>query len=440
MKISIVGTGYVGLVTGTCFSEIGHTVTCIEKDQAKLEKLKKGVATIYELGLQDMLSRNINAKRLLFSSDFESTKNCDAMFIAVGTPSTDEGNADLTAFYSVLETVHSLLKKNGIVVIKSTVPIGTSSKVMEFLKSKKRDDLVVVNNPEFLKEGAAIADFMKPDRVVVGTDNEDAKEVMKQLYAPLVRQGNPIFFMSNISAELTKYAANCFLATKISFINDMARLCDAIGADVEELRQGIGSDVRIGKHFLYPGPGYGGSCFPKDVRALLSSAKEFQLDLPIVRAAEKINEEVKHLMAKKFLKYFSSEKYENLKVAIWGLAFKANTDDVRETAAYSVVEDLVSMGVKEIRVYDPMAMENFKNYLPPKYHSCVHFISTADEAVREVDALFLLTEWTEFRNPDLSAMGKSMKRKIIFDGRNMLNSKEVLKAGFEYLAHGKKIN
>jgi UDPglucose 6-dehydrogenase len=439
MKISVVGTGYVGLVTGTCFAELGHQVTCIEKDMQKLAKLGKGQATIYELGLQDMLTKNINSKRLFFSDQYDSVKSCDAMFVAVGTPSGADGQADLKYLYAVLDSSAALLPKAGVVVIKSTVPIGTAAKVKSYLAAKNRSDLVVVNNPEFLKEGAAINDFMKPDRVVIGTNNEAAKELMQQLYAPLVRQGNPIFFMSNISAELTKYAANAFLATKISFINDMARLCDVIGADVEELRQGIGSDVRIGKHFLYPGPGYGGSCFPKDVRALLSSAKEYNLELPIIKAAEKVNDEIKHVMSKKFKAYFPASDITGLKVAIWGLAFKANTDDVRETAALSVVEDLIEMGVTSIRVYDPMAMENFKSLLSPEQLKCIEFVSSGQDCLRDVDALFVLTEWTEFRNPDFKLMADVMRKKVIFDGRNLLVHKDALNAGFEYFAHGKRI-
>tara|TARA_Y100000780_G_scaffold232562_1_gene266418 strand:+ start:135306 stop:136625 length:1320 start_codon:yes stop_codon:yes gene_type:complete len=439
MKVSVIGTGYVGLVSGTCFAEIGHHVTCIDIDENKVAMLQNAQSPIYEPGLNDLLDRNIKADRLHFSTGYESCLEADITFLAVGTPSGDDGNADLTYLESAAKSVATHLKDEGVVVIKSTVPVGTGKKIKDLISSHTDKKFYVVNNPEFLKEGSAIEDFMRPDRVIIGSDNDFAVKQMDELYAPLVRQGNPIYHMSNLSAEMTKYAANCFLATKISFINEVANLCDIVGADIEEVRKGISSDVRIGKHFLYPGPGYGGSCFPKDVKALIYTAKENDTLLNIVQAAEDVNDLQKIKMYQKMKKHFEGN-LEGKVFAFWGAAFKANTDDVRETAAIYMAEALIKEGAK-IRFYDPVASENYlkamKKY--PETEGKIESVSDMYEVMKDCDGLVTMTEWREFRNPDYKKVKELLKSPVVFDARNLFDTERTLEAGLKYYAIGKKI-
>ncbi len=439
MKVSVIGTGYVGLVSGTCFAEIGHHVTCIDIDKNKVAMLDNAESPIYEPGLNDLLKRNIKAKRLSFSTGYDSCKDADVTFLAVGTPSGDDGNADLTYLESAAKSVAENLKENSVIVIKSTVPVGTGKRIKELVGTITNKKFYMVNNPEFLKEGSAIEDFMRPDRVIIGSDNEFAMKQMDELYAPLVRQGNPIYHMSNLSAEMTKYAANCFLATKISFINEVANLCDVVGADIEEVRKGISSDIRIGKHFLYPGPGYGGSCFPKDVKALIYTAKENQTDLNIVQAAENVNDAQKVKMYEKMKKHFNGD-LSGKTFAFWGVAFKANTDDVRETAAIYMAEALVKDGAK-VRFYDPVAADNYlkamKSY--PETEGRIEAVSDMYEVMKDCDGLVTMTEWREFRNPEYSQIKSLLKTPVVFDARNLFDTGRTQEAGLAYYAIGKKI-
>jgi UDPglucose 6-dehydrogenase len=435
MKISVVGTGYVGLVSGTCFAELNHEVTCIDIDEKKIQTLKEGGCPIFEPGLTDLMKRNIQAERLQFSTNYDSVKDSQVVFLAVGTPSSDDGQANLKYLYAAAESAINEINDEAIIVIKSTVPVGTSEELKKFLKGKTNKKFYVVNNPEFLKEGAAIDDFMRPDRVVIGSDSDVAFKVMDDVYAPLVRQGNPLYKMSNVSAEMTKYAANCFLATKISFINEIARLCDRTGADINEVRDGIKSDERIGHHFLYPGPGYGGSCFPKDVKALLHTARTHDSPLELVEAAEKVNESQKKYIFDKIQNHFGDLKGKT--IAFWGAAFKANTDDIRETAAIALTKYLTEAGAS-VRFYDPEAADNFKAYMegmnlfPEKSDDKYDCLSGAD-------ALVVVTEWREFTNPDYDKVKSLLVEPTIFDARNLFRTEEVLEKGFTYFAVGKKI-
>lgn len=439
MKVSVVGTGYVGLVSGTCFAEMGHHVVCIDLDHHKINKLQEGKSPIYEPGLDELLKRNIKSKRLKFSTGFESVKDADTIFLAVGTPSDHEGRANLEYLKKAAISVALELKENAIVVIKSTVPVGTCEMISKLVSEHTSKKYYLVNNPEFLKEGSAIEDFMRPDRVVIGCKEEFASRVMQDLYAPLVRQGNPIYIMSNISAEFTKYAANCFLATKISFINEMSRLCELTGADIEEVRRGITSDARIGKHFLYAGPGYGGSCFPKDVKALMSTSKDLGMDLSIVRAAEEVNNEQKILMAKKIKKHFSG-KLQGRKFSFWGVAFKPNTDDVREAPAISMAEFLCSEGA-EVHFYDPVANENFYNVMEanPKTKGKTKAFDDKYDSLSGCDGVVLMTEWKEFRFPEFDEIKKRLNFPNIFDARNIYNPAHCLDDGLNYYGIGKLI-
>ncbi len=436
MKIAVIGTGYVGLVSGTCFAELGHDVACIDIDQNKIDILNEGKCPIYEPGLTELLKRNKNSGRLNFTTSYDVVEDSPVIFLAVGTPSSDDGTANLSYLYQAAESLIAKVKDKAIIVIKSTVPVGTSAKLKNFLEQKTSKSFFVVNNPEFLKEGAAVDDFMKPDRVVIGSDSEYAFKLMDEVYSPLVRQGNPLLKMSNLSAEVTKYAANCFLATKISFINEVARLCDKTGADIEEVRNGIKSDVRIGSHFLYPGPGYGGSCFPKDVKALIKTAQEYGTELEIVKAAEKVNEEQKEYIFRKISNYYQG----NLKgktFSLWGVAFKANTDDIRETAAIRIAQLLVEQGA-QVKFYDPEASLNYLNYMK-SLNIEVHPSEDKYSCVDGTDGLVILTEWREFNNPDFDKLSQLLKKKVIFDSRNLLKTSVVLEQGFDYLAIGKKI-
>jgi UDPglucose 6-dehydrogenase len=435
LKVVMIGTGYVGLVSGTCFAEIGHHVTCIDIDPKKIEILEKGESPIYEPGLTDLLKRNIKSKRLKFSTGYEDVKTADAIFLAVQTPSSDNGSADLRYLKNAAAQVAKELRDGAVVVIKSTVPVGTGQQIREVIATQTSKQFYLVNNPEFLKEGSAVEDFMRPDRVVIGHDSEKAMEMMEELYAPLVRQGNPIYSMSNLSAEMTKYAANCFLATKISFINEIAKLCDLSGADIEEVRKGISSDQRIGKHFLYPGPGYGGSCFPKDVKALMYTAEQLGMNLKIVDACEEVNEAQKTRMFEKMRDHFKGD-LAGKTFAFWGVAFKANTDDVREASAIAMSEALLKAGAK-VKFYDPVASANFL-----KVVNNAEGITSHDDMYAVLDGcdgVVTMTEWREFKNPDFSELKKRLRSKVIFDARNLFDTDKALEAGFAYYAIGKHI-
>lgn len=432
----MIGTGYVGLVSGTCFAEIGHEVTCVDIDPQKVETLKRGESPIYEPGLSDLLKRNIKGERLFFSTSLESIKDADSVFLAVGTPSREDGSANLEYLFKACEQMAPLLKDDVVVVVKSTVPVGTGQRVREFLSARTNKRFYLVNNPEFLKEGSAVEDFMRPDRVVIGHDHPKAQEMMNELYAPLVRQGNPIYMMSNVSAEVTKYAANSFLATKISFINEIAKLCDLTGADVSQVRQGISSDQRIGKHFLYPGPGYGGSCFPKDVKALMNTGKEIGLNLEVIEAAERVNASQKLYMFEKIKNYFNSS-LKGKTLCFWGAAFKANTDDVRESSAIAMAQALCQAGAR-VNIYDPEATSNYLKEVK-EFEGQIEAFDDKYKALQGCDGLVTMTEWREFQNPDLEKIKNFLVTPVIFDARNLFETQKVLDHGFDYFAIGKFI-
>tara|TARA_R110002072_G_scaffold1989_5_gene16567 strand:- start:20288 stop:21619 length:1332 start_codon:yes stop_codon:yes gene_type:complete len=437
LKVSVIGTGYVGLVSGTCFAEIGHRVTCIDIDPKKIETLKEGKSPIYEPGLTDLLTRNIKSKRLMFSTDYDSCESADVVFLAVGTPSGDDGSADLKYLRSAAESVANKISENTIVVIKSTVPVGTAKDLRQLIEKHTTKKFHLVSNPEFLKEGTAVEDFMRPDRVIIGHQSEAAAKVMEELYAPLVVQGNPIYMMSNVSAEMSKYAANCFLATKISFINEIAKLCDLTDADIEEVRQGISSDRRIGKHFLYPGPGYGGSCFPKDVKALVYTAKQNGMDLKIVQATEEVNDAQKTRMFEKMMDHYKGD-LSGKTFSFWGVAFKANTDDVREAPAIYMAKALIKEGAK-IKIYDPVACENYLKALDESNidSSQVTVCDDMYECIENSNALVTMTEWREFRNPHYKTLKEKLIEPIIFDARNLFETSKILNEGFHYYSIGK---
>ncbi len=440
MKIAVVGTGYVGLVAGTCFAETGNDVICVDIDPAKIAKLQKGEPTIFEPGLKELILKNQEEGRLAFTTDLkEAVTKSQVIFLAVGTPSSVDGSADLTAVQKVTADVGTAMNGSKIIVNKSTVPVGTAKKVAEILRGQTSHPFHVVSNPEFLKEGSAIDDFLKPDRVVIGTDSDEAWTVMRELYDPFVRQGNPVIRMTNLSAEMTKYAANAMLATKISFINEIALLCDRIGADVESVRSGITSDVRIGKHFLYPGPGYGGSCFPKDVKALLKAGNEAGLPMRIVAAAEKANERQKQVLAEKMEQYFGGTSALKGKViAVWGLAFKPNTDDMREAPALVLIDHLLKAGA-HVRAFDPIAHETAPQALKQQGSDLTNFqlSHSAYQALEGADALALVTEWNEFRLPDFERIKSLLKKPVIFDGRNIWKPDLLKKKGFTYFGIGR---
>lgn len=438
MKVAIVGTGYVGLVAGVCFAETGNDVICVDIDPAKVAKLQKGEPTIFEPGLQEMMQKNQEEKRLSFTTDLaDAVAKSSVVFLAVGTPSSVDGSADLTAVLKVAGDIGAAMNGYKIVVNKSTVPVGTAVKVSDIIRSRSSKPFSVVSNPEFLKEGSAIDDFLKPDRVVIGTDSEEAWTIMRELYEPFVRQGNPIIRMTNVSAEMTKYAANAMLATKISFINEIALLCDKIGADVESVRTGITSDVRIGRHFLYPGPGYGGSCFPKDVKALLKTGNLAGLPMSVVEAAELANDRQKRVLGDKVLNHFKG----NLKgrtVAVWGLAFKPNTDDMREAPALVLIDTLIKAGAK-VQAFDPIAHETAPQALKHEGIDLTNFrlSDSAYGALEGADALVLVTEWNEFRTPDFDKMKSLLKTPLVFDGRNLWKPESLKKRGFSYFGIGR---
>ena len=431
MKITVVGTGYVGLVTGTCLAETGNHVCCVDIDERKINKLKNGQITIYEPGLEKLFDRNLKEERLTFTTDLkEGIEEAEIIFLALPTPPGEDGSADLKYVLGVADNIGKLLKDYKIIVDKSTVPVGTAEKVYAAIARNYNGEFDVVSNPEFLREGVAVDDFMKPDRIVIGTTSERAKKALSELYGPYVRQGNPIIFMDERSAELTKYAANAFLATKISFMNEIAQMCERLGADVDMVRKGIGSDDRIGKRFLFPGIGYGGSCFPKDVKALVYSAKEVAYEFSILNAVTDVNERQKSHLITKIRRYFKDLSGKHF--AIWGLAFKPNTDDIREAPALEIINALLSQGAT-VSAFDPEAMNNVKNILGNK----ISFGETQYECLENADALIIATEWNEFRTPDFDKITSLLKDPVIFDGRNVYDMQTMEKKGFHYESIGR---
>ena len=434
MKIAVVGTGYVGLVTGTCFAETGNKITCVDIDKAKVEKLSAGQITIYEPGLEKIFLRNIKENRLAFTTNLnEAIEDAEIIFLALPTPPGADGSADLKYILGVADHLGKVLKGYKVIVNKSTVPVGTANKVFAAIAKNYNGDFDVVSNPEFLREGVAVDDFMKPDRVVIGTRSDRAKKIMSDLYDPFVRQGNPIIFMDERSSELTKYAANSFLATKISFMNEIAQLCERMGADVDMVRRGIGSDDRIGKRFLFPGIGYGGSCFPKDVQALILSSDEVNYTFEILKAVEKVNANQKLHLVEKINRYYNNN-LQGKHFALWGLSFKPNTDDIREAPALSIIDALTNSGAT-ISAYDPEAMPNIKSQIGDK----ITYAKNQYQALSGADALIIATEWHEFKIPDFELMEKEIRCKIIFDGRNIFDLKLIEKKGFYYESIGRDL-
>lgn len=438
MKIAVIGTGYVGLVTGTCFAETGNTVTCVDIDANKVEKLSGGEITIYEPGLEKLFLRNQKEGRLLFTTDLATAvQDATIIFLALPTPPGEDGSADLQYVLSVAKQLGSFTQQGEFKVIidKSTVPVGTADKVHDAITANGgvESNFCVVSNPEFLREGVAVDDFMKPDRVVIGTESEQAKEVLNRLYAPFVRQGNPLLFMDVRSAELTKYAANAFLAMKISFMNEVAQLCERLDADVDMVRRGIGSDDRIGKRFLFPGIGYGGSCFPKDVQALAKSSKDIGYDFKILDAVMEVNELQKlHLLTAIENKF--GEDLRGKHFAIWGLAFKPNTDDIRDAPAFVIIEKLLEKGAT-VSAFDPEAMKNTKQV----FKDAIHFAENQYAAIEKADALIIATEWNEFRTPDFSKIKSLLNEPVIFDGRNLFDLEQMVGHGFYYHSIGRQV-
>lgn len=434
MKIAVIGTGYVGLVTGTCLAETGNDVICVDIVEEKVKKMQNGQVPIYEPGLDVLFHRNIAQNRLSFTTDLASAiKDAQIIFMALPTPPGGDGAADLSYILGAAKDVSKLITDYKVIVNKSTVPVGTAAKVAAVFKEHTSVEVDVVSNPEFLREGVAVDDFMKPDRVVVGTRSEKAKKLMGELYGPYVRQGNPILFMDEKSSELTKYAANSFLATKITFMNEIANLCELVGADVDAVRRGVGSDDRIGKRFLFPGIGYGGSCFPKDVQALAKSADENQYDFAILKSVMDVNEKQKVVLSNKIKKYYNGN-LAGKHFALWGLAFKPETDDIREAPALYIIDQLTAAGAT-VTVFDPEAMENVKNLIGDK----VKYAQNQYEALENADALLIATEWTVFRNPDFDRVAQSLKAKVVFDGRNLFDLEKMVDLGFYYNSIGRKL-
>jgi UDPglucose 6-dehydrogenase len=438
MKIAVIGTGYVGLVTGTCFAEVGIDVVCIDVDQKKIDNLKKGIMPIYEPGLEEMVISNFNDGRLQFSTNLaESIKGCDVAFIAVGTPPGEDGSADLKYVIAVAREIGQNIDEFCVVVTKSTVPVGTANKVKaavqeELTKRNVSIEFAVASNPEFLKEGAAIDDFLKPDRIVIGVENKYAEDIMRKLYKPFLLNGHPIIFMDVPSAEMTKYAANSMLATKISFMNDIANLCEIMGADVNMVRKGIGSDGRIGNKFIYPGIGYGGSCFPKDVKALIKTAKDNGYTMQILESVEAVNDAQKSVLFNKIMKHFDGN-IKGKTFAMWGLSFKPKTDDMREAPSLVIIEKLLSAGAN-VKAYDPVAMKEAKHILGEQ----IEFCKDSEECLIDTDALLVVTEWPKFRTPNFQVVKKLMKGNVIFDGRNIYDIAEMQELGFDYYCIGVK--
>lgn len=432
-KITVVGTGYVGLVTGTCFAETGNQVICVDIDKDKVAKMRNGEVPIYEPHLDVLFERNIEQGRLTFTTDLKSAiKDAEIIFLALPTPPGEDGSADLSYILGVAEELGEIIEEYKVIVDKSTVPVGTADKVHNAIANKTSVPFDVVSNPEFLREGFAVDDFLKPDRVVIGTSSDRARKVMEELYKPFVRQGNPILFMDEKSAELTKYAANSFLATKITFMNEVANFCEKVGADVDKVRIGIGSDTRIGNRFLFPGIGYGGSCFPKDVQALVKSGKEQNFDFKILHAVMEINEDQKTILFPKIKNYFKGN-LKGKKIAVWGLSFKPDTDDIREAPALYMIDVLTKEGA-EITAFDPEAMDNVKALIGDR----INYASNEYQALEGADALLICTEWGVFRNPNFEKMKTLLNDAVIFDGRNLYDTQEMNEKGFYYSSIGRQ--
>ena len=438
MKVCVIGTGYVGLVAGACFADSGNNVICVDIDKEKIEKLKKGIIPIYEPGLKDIVVTNVEKERLFFTTSIkEGVENSDIIFIAVGTPEGEDGSADLSYVLQAARDIAEHMNGYKIIVNKSTVPVGTAAKVKEEIGKITNHPFDVVSNPEFLKEGAAVQDFLKPDRIVIGTNSEKARNIMVDLYSPFVRKRERIILMDNVSAELTKYAANSMLATRISFMNDLANLAEKVGADIEKVRVGIGTDSRIGLAFLFPGVGYGGSCFPKDVKAILKTGEEYGHKLSVIEAVEKVNKQQRKIMVDRILNFYNGN-IDGKTFAIWGLSFKPNTDDMREAPAIDIIKGLTEKGAK-IKAYDPVAMENAKKIFSSMGISDkITFCDNQYSALKDTDALVIVTEWLEFRKPDFEKMKKSLKDKTIFDGRNIYKPEHMQEKGFNYFSIGRK--
>lgn len=434
MKIAVVGTGYVGLVTGTCLAETGNQVICVDINAEKVKMMQDGKLPIYEPGLDILFHRNIDQGRLHFTTNLaEAVEEAQIIFLALPTPPGGDGSADLSYVLGAAKDIGKIIKDYKVIVTKSTVPVGTADKVRAALDGETTVAFDVVSNPEFLREGVAVEDFMKPDRVVIGTQSERARKLMGELYAPYVRQGNPVIFMDERSSELTKYAANSFLATKITFMNEVANLCELVGADVDMVRKGIGSDERIGRRFLFPGVGYGGSCFPKDVQALVKSAGEHQYDFKILNSVIEVNETQKKVLFEKVKKYFDGD-LAGKKFALWGLSFKPETDDVREAPALYIIDELVNAGAI-VTAFDPEGMDNVRKMIGTK----ISYAADPYSALHNADALLIVTEWSLFRNPDFDQVAKLLKNKVIFDGRNLYDLQKMLDCGFYYNSIGRKI-
>ena len=433
-KIAVIGTGYVGLVTGTCFAETGNQVVCVDNNVGKVERMRNGEIPIYEPHLDVLFERNIKANRLVFTTDLaEGIKDAEIIFLALPTPPGEDGSADLSYILGVADELGKIITEYKVIVDKSTVPVGTAEKVHAALAKNAKVDFDVVSNPEFLREGFAVDDFMKPDRVVIGSTSERAKKIMEQLYKPFVRQGNPVIFMDEKSAELTKYAANSFLATKITFMNEIANFCELVGADVDKVRIGIGSDDRIGKRFLFPGIGYGGSCFPKDVQALVKSGNEHNFSFEILKSVMTVNEEQKTVLIPKIKNFFRRD-LKGKKIALWGLAFKPDTDDIREAPALYIIDELIAAGAT-VSAFDPEAMPNVKGVIGDK----ITYASNEYEVLENADALVVCTEWGIFRNPDFDKIAQLLNDKVIFDGRNLFDLTEMNERGFYYSSIGRSI-
>jgi UDPglucose 6-dehydrogenase len=438
MRIIVVGSGYVGLVTGACFAESGVNVTCVDANIDKVQQLKNGTIPIYEPGLEGLVRSNVEKKRLFFATDIkEGIDESEVIFIAVGTPAEEDGSADLKHILNVAKDIGRVITKHTVVVTKSTVPVGTSERIRKTIQMEldKRNVIVpfdMASNPEFLKEGAAIDDFLKPERIVIGIDNEKTKEIMNRLYMPFVLNNHPILFMDIASAEIIKYAANAMLATRISFINEIANLCDILGADINNVRKGIGSDSRIGSKFIYPGTGYGGSCFPKDIKAIIKTATDNGYELNVIKAVEKANDYQKNVIFSKMTKFFNNN-LKNKIIGIWGLSFKPKTDDIRESSSIILIRKLLEAGVK-VKAYDPAAINETRNLLGNR----IEYTLDPYEALIDADAVALMTEWSEFHLPDFTRMAELMKGKVIFDGRNIYDPSSIRKLGFTYLGIGRR--
>jgi len=435
MKVCVIGTGYVGLVVGTCLAEMGNDVICVDNNEDKLNQLKRGIIPIYEPGLDELIRVNVSENRLVFTSDIKNAVEKSLVcFIAVGTPQGEDGSADLQYVYQVAESIGKHLNEYKVIVDKSTVPVGTAEEVTKIIKKQTNIEFDVVSNPEFLKQGAAVDDFLKPDRVVIGSNSQRATEIMQELYAPFLRTGNPVIIMDVKSAEMTKYAANSFLAVKISYANEIANICEKVGADAEMVRIGMCADKRIGSQFLFPGLGYGGSCFPKDVKALTKTAIDNGCDYSMLKAADEINKRQRQIFINKVLNRFGTD-LSGKTFAIWGLAFKPKTNDMREAPSITIINALMERGAK-IKAYDPKAYDQVEFYFKDKI---IEYTKTSYSALEGVDALLMLTEWNEFRRPDFDKIKSLMKNPIIFDGRNQYNAKRLLDRGFEYYCVGKQI-